>query len=79
MNSEKTWVEISKDNLLHNINQFRARVGSGVKIAAVVKANAYGHGLVEVAKAVEEQTDFFAVDSIDEAQELLNCQIVVVI
>jgi len=70
MINAKTWIEVSRNNLLHNINQFRARVGLNVKIAAVVKANAYGHGLIEVAKAVEEQADFFAVDNIDEALEL---------
>ena len=71
----KTWIEISGDNLHHNINQFRACVGDAVKVAAVVKSNAYGHGLVEVAKAVEEQADFFGVDSVDEAISLRRAEI----
>ena len=75
MQNQKTWIEISGDNLLHNIRQFRACVGDDVKIAAVVKSNAYGHGLIEVAKAVEEQADFFGVDSVDEAILLRRAEI----
>jgi alanine racemase len=69
MNSDdsKTWVEISQENLLHNVSQFRQRIGESVKIAGVIKSNAYGHGLVEVAEIIQEKVDWIAVDSIDEA------------
>ena len=67
MNNEKTWVEIDQGKILNNFSQFRKRVGKGVKIAAVLKANAYGHGLENVTEILKNKTDYFAVDSIREA------------
>jgi alanine racemase len=63
----KSWVEVSKSALFHNIGVFRRSVGKGVKIAAVVKANAYGHGLKEIVPVIANKVDIFAVDNIDEA------------
>lgn len=63
----KTWVEVSKSALLHNVGVFRKAVGKNVKIAAVVKANAYGHGLCEVVPLLKNKVDVLAVDNIDEA------------
>jgi len=47
-----TWAEIDLSAVTHNVQEIRGRVGPDVQIMAVVKANAYGHGAVEVAKAV---------------------------
>jgi alanine racemase len=66
----KTWVEINKNNLLHNLEQFKKLVGDGVKIMGVIKANAYGHGLTEVAGVISEKVDWFGVDSFVEALKL---------
>jgi alanine racemase len=66
----KTWVEINKNNLLHNLEQFRKLVGDGVKIMGVVKANAYGHGLAEVAGVISDKVDWLGVDSLREALKL---------
>ena len=66
-NIYKTWVEVSKKALLHNIGVFRKSVGKNVKIAAVVKANAYGHGIKEVVPLLKNKVDVLAVDNIDEA------------
>ncbi|NQT49327.1 alanine racemase [Candidatus Kuenenbacteria bacterium] len=66
---DKTWVEISRENLIHNIEQFRQRVGGEVKLAGVVKSNAYGHGLVDTVSVIEQYVDWIAVDSVDEALE----------
>jgi alanine racemase len=63
----KSWVEVSKSALLHNVDVFRKSVGKNIKIAAVVKANAYGHGLRETVPLLKNKVDVFAVDSIDEA------------
>jgi len=68
----RTWVEISKNALLKNLGTFRKVVGGRVKLAAVVKANAYGHGLEEVSKIFEKGVDFFAVDNLTEALKLRN-------
>lgn len=70
-NDKITWVEISKKALVGNIDSMRARVRPGVKIMAVVKANAYGHGLKEVASiAAEHGVDFFGVNCLQEALTL---------
>lgn len=49
-----TWAEIDLDNLVHNFRVTRDAVGSGVAIMAAVKADAYGHGAVQCARALEE-------------------------
>jgi len=64
------WVEIDRDALLANLRAFRRRVGRRVILAPVIKANAYGHGLVEVARIVAPQVGFLAVQSLEEAQAL---------
>jgi alanine racemase len=61
------WVEISRRALVHNIGQFRNLIGPNKKILAVVKANAYGHGIREVSKIVlEAGADWLGVNSVDE-------------
>lgn len=71
----KTRIEINKNNLLHNLEQFKKLVGDGVKIMGVVKANAYGHGLIEVAESISEKVDWFGVDSLAEALKLRQAAI----
>lgn len=56
---------ISKNALLHNLNVVRKLVGQK-KIIAIVKANAYGHGLVRVAKTLQD-VDYLAITCIEEA------------
>jgi len=71
-----TWVEISRGALKNNIRAARQRVGKGVRLMAVVKANAYGHGILPVAGcAEEEKVDFFGVNSLHEAITLRNAKI----
>lgn len=63
----KTWVEISQSALTHNARTFRRHVGKMTSVMAVVKSNAYGHGLVEVSRiADKEGTAWFGVDNVDE-------------
>ena len=69
-NLSLSYLEISKKNLIHNINQFRSLLKKGTKIAAVVKANAYGHGAQEVVKVISAYTDYFQVDSIEELERV---------
>jgi len=66
----KTWVEVNREALIYNLSQFRKLVGEKVKIMGVVKANAYGHGLAEVAGVVSDKVDWFGVDSLVEAIKL---------
>ncbi len=63
-----SWLEVSRENILNNIRVIRKKIGSDVKIAAVVKANAYGHGYHEIATILEDETiAFLAVHSLEEA------------
>jgi len=67
----RTWSEINLDALVHNYRALRAKTGSRVKFLGVVKADAYGHGSVMVARTLEQEgADYLAVSSIDEAMEL---------
>ena len=67
----RTWAEIDLDALAHNYRQARKRTGPNVKYLGVVKADAYGHGALQVAKKLEELgADYLAVSSLDEAREL---------
>ena len=73
MNStlRRTWAEIDLDALKHNYTQLRKRVGSEVKFLGVVKADAYGHGSVQVSRVLQQLgADYLAVSSLDEAMEL---------
>ncbi len=63
-----SWVELSRKAYAANIAFFRRRLGNKVRLAVVVKANAYGHGLPEIARLAHESgIDLFCVHSIEEA------------
>ncbi len=66
-----TVAEISLDALDHNIGAFRKHLAAGTKLLASVKANAYGHGAVEIARrAVAAGADYLGVAFLDEALQL---------
>ena len=68
---KRTWAEIDLDALAYNYRALRQRVGEGVKFLGVVKADAYGHGAVQVSRTLQALgADYLAVSSIDEAAEL---------
>ena len=60
-----TWAEVSLNRLERNLAAIRQRVGN-VKVLIVVKANAYGHGLVEVSKALADKSDYIGVAVLEE-------------
>jgi alanine racemase len=65
------WLEIDLDALAENLAVLRELAGPGIPVRPVVKADAYGHGAVPVALALEGSgTDGFCVAAIDEALEL---------
>mgnify|MGYP001765363726 FL=1 len=64
------WFEIDAGALRHNLRVFRGILSPGTKIAAVVKANAYGHGLAEVAPLAGTAADWLAVHTADEARRV---------
>ena len=65
------WLEIDLDALVSNLGVLRAAAGRSLRIRPVVKADAYGHGAVQVARTlVEAGVDGFCVATLDEALAL---------
>ena len=70
------WIEISKNALAGNIKSIRRLVGKKVLVAPCVKANAYGHGLLKVAKIfLAGGADWLCVNSVEEAEVLRRAKI----
>lgn len=65
----RAWAEIDIDALIHNLRGIKKRAGKR-KIMAVVKANAYGHGAMQLAPVISGYADAFAVATFEEAMEL---------
>lgn len=66
----RTYRQIDLKAIEHNFDLLTGKVAEGVKKCAVIKADAYGHGAVPVAKVLEKKADYFAVACFDEAMEL---------
>lgn len=68
-----TWVEVNLDAITHNVRSMKHHIGEFVDIIAVVKANGYGHGAVQVANtALDAGASMLAVAFLDEAIALRN-------
>src|SRR5919107_622559 len=66
-----TWAEVDLDALAWNFRAVRERVGPGVKVMGVVKADAYGHGAAECARRLEaEGAEWFGVATPEEGLAL---------
>ncbi len=69
--SRPTWAEIDLDAVANNINSVRGKVGDNTTIIAIVKANAYGHGIIEVSKRlIRENVDMLGVATVEDAVKL---------
>jgi len=66
----RTWAEISLDAIESNVDALRARLAPGVKLMCVIKADAYGHGAVPLARFLDGKCDFYAVAVLEEALTL---------
>lgn len=67
----RTWAKIDLDAVEHNAKAIRRLIAPGCKIMAMVKADAYGHGAPQVARALAAcGVEYFGVSSIDEALQL---------
>ena len=56
------WAEVDLSAIAHNYREIRKRIGKKTKLCAVIKADAYGHGAVAVARiALDEGADYLAV------------------
>ncbi len=65
----KTWIEISRQALRNNYASLKRAV-QPAQVLAVVKSDAYGHGLALVGEALKDLADGFAVDRVEEGMEL---------
>ena len=71
MDSQSTWAEIDLDALVHNFKEIRKKVGPDVGVMAIVKAQGYGHGMVQVSRPLEKEgVNYFGVTSPSEAFSL---------
>ncbi len=66
----RCWAEIDLAALQHNLAAVRAQVGDGVRVMAVVKANAYGHDVRHVVPALAGRVEMFGVANVAEAREV---------
>lgn len=69
--ASRTWVEIKRDAIASDYRALRSVLPNSVKSMAVVKSNAYGHGMVSYAKELDALgADWFGVDSLEEGVAL---------
>lgn len=66
----RTQAAIDLDAVQYNFDHVKAKLAGEAKILCVVKANAYGHGAVEIAEFLDDKCDFFGVACVEEALEL---------
>ncbi len=69
INTGNVWVEIDLDQIEKNLREIKKKA-SPAKVNCVIKANAYGHGSVTLAHALESETDYFSVANLNELIEL---------
>lgn len=69
-----TWVEVNRQAIEYNLKQFRKMIGNKTLLMPVVKSNAYGHGMVEVAKICDSSKNVsrICVANLDEALVLIK-------
>ncbi len=70
MANHRTAVIIDLDAVKNNVRAIKNKIGDKAGLLGVIKADAYGHGVIEVAREIEEDCAFFGVAVIEEAVEL---------
>jgi alanine racemase len=74
---QRAWVEIDRAKLAHNVRQLKSLLAPTTALMAVVKADAYGHGSIEVAKTVlEAGATWLAIATVPEGIELRQAGII---
>jgi alanine racemase len=74
---QRAWVEIDLSALAHNVSQIKGLLAPNTKIMAVVKADAYGHGAIDIARTVvAEGVEWLAVATVTEGIELRTAGII---
>lgn len=72
---ERTYAKIDLDAIEYNIDNVLKKIDGKAKLLGVIKADAYGHGAVEIGKFLESKCDFFGVACVEEAEELIDAGI----
>ena len=69
MEFHNSWIEISKENLIHNVKLHKKLIGNHVKLIPVVKSDAYGHGIILISKILDsmKEVDIIATVNLEEA------------
>ena len=62
---DRTYAIVDLDRIENNLRLCKKKLRKGMSFCAVIKMDAYGHGMVEVAKAVEEECALFGVATIE--------------
>jgi hypothetical protein len=66
MDYQRVYAKIDLDAIAHNIALVKGKIAVGTKLMLVIKADAYGHGAVEIAKQFENEADYDRIDLSDE-------------
>jgi alanine racemase len=66
----RCWAEIDIEAMRSNLRAIRSMVAEGVRLVVIVKADAYGHGLAEIASQLDRDVDLFGVASLSEARTI---------
>lgn len=72
---QRTYAKIDLDAVEYNFNNILKKIDNKARVLAVIKADAYGHGAVEIGRLLEDRCDFFGVACVEEALELINAGI----
>ncbi len=70
MKTRRCWAEIDLGAVRHNLGVARKKIGANSEVMAIVKANAYGHGMREIANAIRNEVRMFGVANVAEARAL---------
>lgn len=75
--NSSTWIEVNLENIKYNVDNVKKALNKDTMLCCVVKADAYGHGAVEVSKYLdnEENVDFFSVARLEEGLALAKANI----
>lgn len=70
MTFKKPWIEVHKGNLMHNLSTLKKIINPSQDIIPVLKANAYGHGLLEVYSIIHNDVNIIALLLLDDAVKI---------
>lgn len=73
--NQRTYAKIDLGAIKYNVASVVKKIDSRASLLAVIKADAYGHGAVEIGRAIQDSCDFFGVACIEEALEIIKAGI----